>query len=197
MKLDDDFSLFKISISHEWTQMATNYGIPPLKQIRYWSFIRILCCPLRSPLRDSKRLPGGIRRSSKDKTESSWSSLQNAIFQIFFGHSLKAGFVAFPLNISSVAWFLNDIIIKAPYHGYHAMTSLKFYLTMPGPGRLMRQTVEKWTLNRSPIPLRGQGIAGSSSCLFWIEFFYLDTHGNPLYIIWCNSYGVSNESHYI
>src|ERR1700693_2225152 len=33
--------------------------------MRYWSLIRMLCCPLRSPESASRRFPGGTRRSVK------------------------------------------------------------------------------------------------------------------------------------
>src|SRR5436309_14856116 len=35
--------------------------LPPSKQIRYWSLIRMLYWPLRSPLRASRRKPGSLK----------------------------------------------------------------------------------------------------------------------------------------
>src|SRR5262249_53115283 len=41
------------------------------KQMRYWSLMRILCCPWRSPARASNRLPGRMESSWSAVTESS------------------------------------------------------------------------------------------------------------------------------
>lgn len=65
--------------------------------------MRMQCCPLRSLDNASSLFPGGTRSSSIVKTESSWSSFLNAIFQMFFGQIFLAAHVDFSLKISFVA----------------------------------------------------------------------------------------------
>ena len=78
--------------------------------MRYCSFIRILCCPFRSPLSDSDRLAGGILNSSSKMTESSWSSFRTAIRHKLSGHVFLATLERLPLKMSSVPVSLNDRI---------------------------------------------------------------------------------------
>ena len=49
-----------------------------MKQIRHWSLIRMLHCPLRRPLSGSRRLPG-LAKSPRRVAASSWSSLREAL----------------------------------------------------------------------------------------------------------------------
>ena len=49
-----------------------------LEMIRHWSFTRILHCPLRSPRKASRRLPGGARRKSKVAAASSCVNFRSA-----------------------------------------------------------------------------------------------------------------------
>jgi len=53
------------------------------KAHRNWSFTRMLCCPARSPLRVSRRLPGGTRRSPSRSAISSWRSFRRATWATF------------------------------------------------------------------------------------------------------------------
>ena len=107
----------RIIVTFCWLLMViSDFNIPrPMedhwKQILYWSFNRILNCPLRSPDKDSKRFPGGMRNSSRVRTESSWSGFLYACFHNTEGQILAAVFVGFPLKISSVAWFLKECIM--------------------------------------------------------------------------------------
>src|SRR6266540_1783026 len=59
------------------------------KQIRHWSLIRMLYCPLRSPFRASSRLAGGIRRSSRRRELFSIRSFRRATSWIDPGRRLE------------------------------------------------------------------------------------------------------------
>ncbi len=75
--------------------------------------MRILCWPFRSPLRLSRRLPGGTRNSLSSKTESICSSFLAAIIQRLRGNILRAFLESRPSKMCSVPASLNDRII---YH---------------------------------------------------------------------------------
>src|SRR5258706_9009835 len=71
--------------------MSTSAAPAPVqrKQMRHWSLILMLYCPLRSPFRASSRLAGGIRRSSKRRELFSIRSFRRATFWIAPGRRLE------------------------------------------------------------------------------------------------------------
>ena len=72
--------------------------------------MRIECCPRRSPLRASSRLPGGCRRSSSFPAPSSSNNFRRACLSI----ARKRGTSLFS-NRRAVAAFRNERIIREGY----------------------------------------------------------------------------------
>lgn len=71
-----------------------------------------------------KSIPGGILISSKETAAFNRSSFRRATSQRLFGQSLRAFFESLPSKMSSVSLFLNDSIIIAWWHGYHAISRI-------------------------------------------------------------------------
>gem|GEM_PF-5840929 len=51
----------------------------PDKEMRHWSLMRMLCCPLRSRFKASSRFPGGTRRLPRLTAALSCSSFRSAV----------------------------------------------------------------------------------------------------------------------
>ncbi len=71
------------------------------------SLIRILYCPTLSPESASRRLPGGLRRSSKLAEAYSWGNLRNALSCMSGGSFLER----IPCHIFSVSLLAKETII--------------------------------------------------------------------------------------
>ena len=114
--------------------MVTCSGPAPFQRnvILHWSFTRILNVPFLSPLRASRRFPGGTRRESRDTAASSWWSFLFADLWIR-GSSFGTGSRR---KTSSVSRFPNDWIPHA--------STLPPYATTPFPHYGDYRQVDAW-----------------------------------------------------
>lgn len=81
------------SLCSQWqSAISTSYAFPAfhLKQIRHWSLTLIECCPALSLVRFSRRLAGGIRKSSMLVAASRIASLRRAILSRLTANSYSA-----------------------------------------------------------------------------------------------------------
>ena len=106
------------------------------KHKRYWSLIRILCWPLRSPERVSRRFPGGTRKSFRSRAVCNHASFRPATFLRVDG---SRRFLPI-LNNFSVAASLKLTITRIYYRltlllssGNKALAGIKVLVTNQGP----------------------------------------------------------------